>query len=766
MKKIIATLLSVAMALTLIPSSSLEKVQASDTIINDLNLIYDIDALEFHTLNTEANVRNHVIETITSDTVGVNVHNNSNSGLCYWSTSYNRWDSTIYSTDKIKSDTEYAIMFGVQENENYSFPSSVKAYDLENLGNLTDITDISVKVNGAALNDAFFFYSESWNMLCVYVPIGKPKVVTPIVNDVTIDSTLTSVKKGGYYVFNANVTGEYIDANKDVTWSVSGNEKLGTFIISQSGELYLDDEETATSLTITATSVYDNTKSGSYVVSVSDEPLIIESITISPEETTVRQGTYFSFDYDISGDYPDLGVKWTVIGAKSSDTYIDVYEGLLYVAKDETADQLTIRVSSTADKTKYAEAVVTVEEAIFLESLDLTYDFDELDFFIGNSEDNVQNNAREIISTKTTGTEVFHNSNSGLNYWNTNNWAPVGEYTTNSINADKEYAIMFGIEATGNYEYPESIKSYTLYNQGNLSDISDFSVKVNGTPLNDAIIFYSESWHSLCVYVPIGKAKLNIGDADITGIEDKDYTGSAITQNPIVKIDDTTLVEGTDYKVEYKDNIESGTASVIIKGMGKYTSKKIVTFTIKSIEVPDKNLISISDAIITGIQDKTYNGNAHTQKAIVKLNDKTLVADIDYTISYDKNINAGTATMTITGKGSYTGNKSINFKIKKAKCKLKYKLKNKTYNAKAKKKTSFKAKKLFKIQYNPSKGKLEYKIVSGNKKITISKTGKITVKKGLQKVKTYKVTVKARIKVTKNYNASKWVKKTITFKVK
>ena len=50
----------------------------------------------------------------------------------------------------------------------------------------------------------------------------------------------------------------------------------------------------------------------------------------------------------------------------------------------------------------------------------------------------------------------------------------------------------------------------------------------------------------------------------------------------------------------------------------------------------------------------------------VKDGTKTLVNGTDYTVKYSNNVNVGTATVTVTGKGNYTGSKSTNFKINAA----------------------------------------------------------------------------------------------------
>ena len=150
----------------------------------------------------------------------------------------------------------------------------------------------------------------------------------------------------------------------------------------------------------------------------------------------------------------------------------------------------------------------------------------------------------------------------------------------------------------------------------------------------------------------------SIANADIAGISDKAYTGSAQTQNPTVKIGDRTLENGTDYTLAYSNNTNVGTATVTITGKGNYTGTVSRTFTIGG--------ISIASATVTGISNRTYNGSAQTQNPTVKIGDKTLTNETDYTLFYANNTNAGTATMMITGKGSYAGTVSKTFTISAA----------------------------------------------------------------------------------------------------
>ena len=75
----------------------------------------------------------------------------------------------------------------------------------------------------------------------------------------------------------------------------------------------------------------------------------------------------------------------------------------------------------------------------------------------------------------------------------------------------------------------------------------------------------------------------SITGSSITGLSTKTYTGKAITQTPVVKSGSTTLIEGSDYTVSYKNNTNPGTATVIITGSGNYTGTKEVTFTINAV---------------------------------------------------------------------------------------------------------------------------------------------------------------------------------------
>ena len=63
------------------------------------------------------------------------------------------------------------------------------------------------------------------------------------------------------------------------------------------------------------------------------------------------------------------------------------------------------------------------------------------------------------------------------------------------------------------------------------------------------------------------------------------------------------------------------------------------------------------------------------------------------------------------------------------------------------------------------KGPAQFKKISGNSKLTLSSSGKVTAKKGLTKGRIYSLKYKVRIKATRNYKATKYVTRKVKIKI-
>ncbi len=224
---------------------------------------------------------------------------------------------------------------------------------------------------------------------------------------------------------------------------------------------------------------------------------------------------------------------------------------------------------------------------------------------------------------------------------------PVPTVTWNGkkLSGKKDYSVSIGKGAATGSEVPIEADSYpiTLTGTGNYTGERKINFTITqGTP------------------VP----KLTVSKiAAVT------YTGAAIEPKPTVKNGKEELREGADYTLSYEDNKEVGTASVIITGAGetgqsKYFGVKRVTFQIKAAATMNKAKVQFTEAAV-------YTGSAVEPACTVTISQKVngvtenrpLVKDTDYTVTYQNNVKAGTATAVFTGKGAYGGTLKKTYKI-------------------------------------------------------------------------------------------------------
>ena len=280
--------------------------------------------------------------------------------------------------------------------------------------------------------------------------------------------------------------------------------------------------------------------------------------------------------------------------------------------------------------------------------------------------------------------------------------------------------------------------------------------------------------------------QIDINNCQINNIQSiYSYIAQEIKPLIVLKYNDYYLVEGIDYIVTYKDNINPGIATIRIDGLEffdgyiiknfqikhsitddgfhkwnsgvitklpTYDEEGIRTYTcticgkIRTEKIPKLPKTSISKASISGIKAKVYNGKAQTQSITLKLGNVTLKKGIDYNVIYKDNKKVGKATITITGIGAYNGTISKTFVINPKGTTI-----SKLTKGKKQFKTTWKKNTTettgYQIQYSTSSK------FSGAKTVTINKnkTTATTIKK-LKGNKKYYV----RIRTYKIVNGSKY----------
>lgn len=160
-----------------------------------------------------------------------------------------------------------------------------------------------------------------------------------------------------YGVYNSNNEKVYT-----VTTGEPAKVVLGTYTIKCENVPagYLINDTVVKRLVVTEGQTYDvnvTLQSGSV------EP-IVTSVTVSPATASVEKGATKQFAAMVNGEnITDHSVTWSVDGAVSEATEIDE-TGLLTVAEDETAEQLTVVATSVQDPKVSGSAAVTVTEPV------------------------------------------------------------------------------------------------------------------------------------------------------------------------------------------------------------------------------------------------------------------------------------------------------------------------------------------------------------------------------------------------------------------
>ena len=125
------------------------------------------------------------------------------------------------------------------------------------------------------------------------------------------------------------------------------------------------------------------------------------------------------------------------------------------------------------------------------------------------------------------------------------------------------------------------------------------------------------------------------------------YNGSLQKPTVTVKDGNTALTENTDYTLTNAGGTAAGTYNVIVAGKGNYSGSITKQFTISA----NTGALTVTPATTS----YTYDGTEKKPAVTVKSGTATLTENTDYTVAYTNNINAGTATITVTGKGNYVG---------------------------------------------------------------------------------------------------------------
>ncbi len=224
-------------------------------------------------------------------------------------------------------------------------------------------------------------------------------------------------------------------------------------------------------------------------------------------------------------------------------------------------------------------------------------------------------------------------------------------------------------------------KDFTIDGENAYKDPGEYEIKLKAKGTN----FTGEKTVKLTIVDPgADGAPTLMSKVRVGKIRPRVYTGNEVVLNDLEvtfkeKGVTNTLKEGTDYEVSYENNMDAGTAAVILKGKEEsgYIGTKRVTFKITAFDLKKDAKEAAGSQKLKGldqIEEETLKNGAAKPRPQLTFNGKTLLEGKDYTISYKNNKKATTgskrATIVIKGKGNFKGTINKTFTIKEAQAAL------------------------------------------------------------------------------------------------
>ena len=479
-----------------------------------------------------------------------------------------------------------------------------------------------------------------------------PKPVTP---------TIGSVESSYNYTGNAITPAvRLFDGEKEIPtgeYSVTyGENKVDTGSVTvrdNDGGNYAI-AETSKTFTITAPA---KTSIEGFTVTVSGGPYTYDgnehtpTVTVSNGTTTLTAGT----DYTLSiSDKINAGTHTVTV--TGTGNYTGTLTGTFVINPKEVIPTLTLNPTSCEHdgKAHKPTATVTGSGTQLIENTDYTLSYTR----DGAVTDDFSSVGTIVVTaTAKSGGNYTFNPASASAYFTID---PKPVPITVTLNPDN--AVYTG--------KAQAIEPIVTFNNGtsNLTLIKNTDYTVNYTR-NGALTEDFTNVGTISVNVTgkegtfyagkTGSANFTISPKPVTAeaeLSPKSYlkTGSEIKPEPQVTYEEgaekKTLTKDVDYTLSYVNNVNAGTATVTItaKSGGNY-SFNAITKTFEIIEATASNL-----SVTVNGGPFIYNGKAYEPSVTVKDGTTELTKDTHYTVAYSKNVNAGTATVFVSGKADTT----------------------------------------------------------------------------------------------------------------
>lgn len=460
---------------------------------------------------------------------------------------------------------------------------------------------------------------------------------------------------------------------QDVTVKYSSNDQGVATVNETTGEITLVGTGNAT-ITAEVTSGGKNFTEGaedSYIIHVAEDGGLLVTVTpktltytgemqnlISYSTAPAGAEVTFKVEAQTEGDRCQIASDDGLPQGQDAGTYRVSWVAKLQGYRDATGST-TVTIAKASPTTGFSKETVSVpyEENGTFDSteettLNVADDYKGTITYMSNDTRvaSVQGNSLENISLNGTGSATIT-----AVFTETDNYTAatasfritVGTAETTISYTAEDYSVEYDRTAHGSKITVNSPSEYTIMYSDNNGTSYDLNESPTITDAGDLTIYFqiqADGYKSASGTQTVTVEPKPIKETMIAGIaESYTYTGKEITFDDAISLHDegVLLKQDTDYTIDYGDNKEVGTGSVIIKGTGNYTDEVTVYFNIAPVDGSSGMTASIDPAY------GTYDPDGNTATVTV-----THQTGSD---SHDVDLTAANAKYTISATDLVTG---------------------------------------------------------------------------------------------------------------
>lgn len=449
--------------------------------------------------------------------------------------------------------------------------------------------------------------------------VGKADLAVEFTNEEVTVSMGGTVNNPLKFINQSNSDEELGGQPQDVTVKYSSNDQGVATVNETTGEITLVGTGNAT-ITAEVTSGGKNFTEGakdSYIIHVAEDGGLLVTVTpktltytgemqnlISYSTAPAGAEVTFKVEAQTEGDRCQIASDDGLPQGQDAGTYRVSWVAKLQGYRDATGST-TVTIAKASPTTGFSKETVSVpyEENGTFDSteettLNVADDYNGTITYMSNDTRvaSVQGNSLENISLNGTGSATIT-----AVFTETDNYTAatasfritVGTAETTISYTAEDYSVEYDRTAHGSKITVNSPSEYTIMYSDNNGTSYDLNESPTITDAGDLTIYFqiqADGYNSAS-----GTQKVTVEPKEITanmiaGIAGSyTYTGKEITFDDAISLHDegVLLKQDTDYTIDYGDNKEVGTGSVIIKGTGNYTGSVTKEFEITPVDASD-----------------------------------------------------------------------------------------------------------------------------------------------------------------------------------